>query len=154
MKTKGKSIEQLNRTLKDELTAINQYFMHARMLKHWGLNKLNEQEYGYSIEAMKHADSLINRILFLEGLPNLQDIGKLLIGEDVKEILKNDLALLKEHVDRLLKAIAQCESDNDFVSREHFEVILHNHEEQLDWLETQLSLIDDVGLENYLQSQM
>ena len=154
MKTKGKSIEQLNRTLKDELTAINQYFMHARMLKHWGLNKLNDQEYGYSIEAMKHADSLMNRILFLEGLPNLQDIGKLLIGEDVKEILKNDMSLLTEHTERLLDAVAQCESDNDYVTREHFEVILHNHEEQLDWLETQLSLIDDVGLENYLQSQM
>ena len=154
MKTKGKSIEQLNRTLKDELTAINQYFMHARILKHWGLNKLNDQEYGYSIEAMKHADSLMNRILFLEGLPNLQDIGKLLIGEDVKEILKNDTSLLKEHIERLLDAVAQCESDNDYVSRDHLEVILHNHEEQLDWLETQLSLIDEVGLENYLQSQM
>ena len=154
MKTKGKSIEQLNRTLKDELTAINQYFMHARMLKHWGLNKLNDKEYDYSIEAMKHADSLINRILFLEGLPNLQDLGKLLIGEDVKEILKNDTSLLKEHIERLLDAVAQCESDNDYVSRDHLEVILHNHEEQLDWLETQLSLIDEVGLENYLQSQM
>lgn len=154
MKTKGKSVEHLNRVLKDELTAINQYFMHARMLRHWGLNKLDKQEYRYSIEAMKHADSLMNRILFLEGLPNLQDIGKILIGEDAKEILNNDLTLLKEHVDRLLKAIAQCESDNDFVSREHFEAILHNHEEQLDWLETQLSLIEDLGRKNYLQAQM
>ena len=154
MKGDSTTIEFLNGVLKNELTAINQYFLHARMLKNWGFEELNKKEYSESIDEMKHADTLIERILFLEGLPNLQDFGKLLIGENVPEILKNDLTLEIEAHDYLVKAIVHCEGVGDYVSREIFDNILADEEEHIDWLDTQLSLIDDIGLENYLQSQL
>ncbi len=147
-------IAHLNKILRNELTAINQYFLHSRMLKDWGLSRLGHYEYEESIDEMKHADRLIERILFLEGLPNLQDIGKLLIGQDVKEILECDLKLEEIAIPDLREAIAHCESVRDYVSREILEDILESEEEHVDWLETNLALIDRVGIENYQQSQM
>ncbi len=149
-----KVIEHLNKVLKNELSAINQYFLHARMYKNWGLEKLNDYEYHESIDEMKHADMLIERILFLEGLPNLQDIGKIFIGENPKEMLECDLKLEHLAVPDLREAIAYCEEVSDYISRELFEEILDSEEEHIDWLETQFERIDRVGMENYLQSMM
>jgi bacterioferritin len=154
VKGNSKVIEFLNRVLTGELTAVNQYFLHARMFKNWGLHKLNEKEYHESIDEMKHADLLIERILFLEGLPNLQDLGKLKIGEQAQEMLECDLALETDAIVLLREAIAYCEQAGDYVSRELFERILDNEEEHVDWLETQLDLIGKVGIQNYLQSMM
>jgi bacterioferritin len=149
-----KVIEYLIKVLKNELTAINQYFLHARMYKNWGFEKLNELEYHESVDEMKHADVLIERILFLEGLPNMQDLGSLRIGENPAEMLAADLALEQDAIPELREAIEYCESCKDYVSRELFEDILESEEEHLDWLETQLELIGKVGIENYLQSMM
>ena len=149
-----KVLEYLNKVLTNELTAINQYFLHARMFRNWGLKKLDDYEYHESLDEMKHADRLINRILFLDGLPNLQQLNKLLIGENVPEALKCDLQLEMAALPLLKEAIAYCESINDYVTRELFEDILESEEEHVDWLETQLGLIDKTGLQNYLQSQM
>ncbi len=147
-------IKHLNRVLLNELTAINQYFLHARMFKNWGFHKLNEKEYHESIDEMKHADMVIERILFLEGLPNLQDIGRLRIGENVEECLKGDLALELDAIPCLKQGIVDAEKLGDFVSRDLFQKILDSEEEHVDWLETQLGLIEKVGLKNFLQSSI
>lgn len=154
MKSDSKVIKHLNKVLANELIAINQYFLHSRMFKDWGLHKLGDKEYEESIDEMKHADQLIERILFLEGLPNLQNLGKLLIGENTREMLECDLKLEMIACPDLKEGIAYCESVSDFVSRDLLTSILDSEEEHIDWLETQLSLIDRVGLENYQQSMM
>ena len=154
MKGDPKIIAHLNTILRNELTAINQYFLHSRMLKDWGLSRMAKHEYDESIDEMKHADQLIKRILFLEGLPNLQDLNKLMIGENVKEILECDLKLEEKAILDLRVAIADCEQVSDYVSRELLTEILASEEGHVDWLETNLGLIDKVGLQNYLQSQM
>lgn len=154
MKGDKKVIEHLNKVLGNELVAINQYFLHAKMYKDWGLEKLYDHEHHESIDEMKHADELIERILFLEGLPNLQDLGKLMIGEDTEEILQCDLKLEMKALPDLRDAIEYCESISDYVSRDLFASILDSEEDHVDWLETQLSLIGKVGLENYQQSMI
>ncbi len=149
-----KAISHLQAQLKNELTAINQYFVHYRMIKHWGLGKLAAKEYAESIGEMKHADLLMDRIFVLDGLPNLQDLGKLNIGEDVPEILSSDLALEQGAQATIKDGIAYCESVRDYVSRDLLQTILEDTEEHIDFLETQIELIGRVGLPNYLQSQM
>ncbi len=153
MKGDKKVIQHLNKVLANELTAINQYFLHSRMYKDWGITRLAEKEYEESIDEMKHADQLIERILFLEGLPNLQDLNKLLIGEHVQEMIECDLRLeLTAHAD-LKEAILYCEEVKDFTSRELFRSILDSEEEHIDWLETQLEMISQMGIQNYIQLQ-
>ncbi|MBB1086966.1 bacterioferritin [Lysobacter sp. SG-8] len=154
MKGDKKVIEYLNKALYNELTAINQYFLHAKMLKNWGLKELADHEYHESIDEMKHADKLSDRILFLEGLPNFQALGKLKIGETPKEVLECDLALENEAVPLLREAIAYCESTSDYVSRQLLSDILDSEEEHIDWIETQLALIEHIGEPNYLAQKL
>ena len=151
MKGNSEIIAILNRVLTNELTAINQYFLHSRMYRNWGINELAEHEHKESIEEMRHADSLIERILFLEGLPNLQDIGKLMIGEDVREMLDCDLRLEHAAILDLREGIALCERESDYTSRQLLDEILKNEEEHVDWLEAQFDLIERMGIENYVQ---
>jgi bacterioferritin len=154
MKGDKKVIEHLNRVLRNELMAINQYFLHSRMFKDWGLNALGDYEFHESVDEMKHADQLVERILFLEGLPNMQDVGKLRIGEHTKEMLECDLALEMDAIPDLRDGIEHAESVRDFVSRDLFRSILDSEEEHVDWLETQLDLIERIGVERYQQSQI
>ncbi|MDB5840299.1 MAG: bfr2 [Herminiimonas sp.] len=154
MKGDTNIIRLLNAQLTNELSAINQYFLHARMYQHWGLEKIGKKEYDESIGEMKHADKLINRILMLEGLPNLQALHKLMIGENTPEMLNCDLTLERMSQTTVKEGIAACETAGDYVSREVFQDILDDTEEHIDWIETQLALIDKVGIQNYLQSQL
>lgn len=154
MKGDAKVIEFLNKALYNELTAINQYFLHAKMLKNWGLSELAKHEYEESIDEMKHADKLSERILFLDGLPNFQMLGKLRIGENPRELLECDLALELEGLPVLREAIAYCETASDYVSRQLFADILESEEEHIDWIETQLSVIDRIGEPNYLLTKL
>ncbi|MGM0951669.1 MAG: bacterioferritin [Pseudomonadota bacterium] len=153
MKGDKKVIQYLNKALANELTAINQYFLHSRMYKDWGITKLADKEYEESIDEMKHADQLIERILFLEGLPNLQDLNKLLIGENVEEMIACDLKLeIAGHAD-YKEAVAYCDEVGDYTSRELFRSILESEEGHIDWLETQLEMISQMGIQNYIQLQ-
>lgn len=154
MKGDKKVIELLNKALGNELIAINQYFLHAKMYKDWGMTNLAEHEYHESIDEMKHADALTERILFLEGLPNLQDLGALRIGENTKEMLEADLALELDAVPDLKEGIEYSESIGDYISRDLFQSILESEEEHIDWLETQLELINKMGIQNYIQAQI
>ncbi len=149
MKGDSTVIQHLNAVLKNELTAINQYFLHSRILKDWGVSELADKEYKESLEEMVHADWIIERVLFLEGLPNLQALHKLRIGEDVKEILECDLALEQDAIPALREAIQYCESVQDYISRDLFRRILDNEEEHVDWLETQLGLVERLGVERF-----
>ncbi|HMB74021.1 MAG TPA: bacterioferritin [Gammaproteobacteria bacterium] len=153
MQGSAEVIKALNRVLYNELVAINQYVLHARMFRNWGVTKLADYEYKESIDEMKHSEELIDRILFLEGLPNLQDLGKLLIGENVREMLECDLRVEQDALPALKEGIALCESQGDYVSRQLLESILHSEEEHIDWLEAQFDLIERMGIENYVQLQ-